>query len=308
MFSVLIPTWNNLAYLKLCVESIKKFSSYDHEILIHVNDGSDGTLEWVRSQGLKHSHTKKNIGVCLSVNYLAAQAKNDWIVYVNDDMVCCPGWDTAFVNAIKSSKTDLALFFSAMIQPYDTGHPCVIVQDFGSTPSDFNEFKMLDNYMSVTKADVEGQGSQPTLVLRKWWHLVGGYSLEFSPGMSSDDDLLMKFWVIGCRNFRMISLSRFYHFGSKSTHRIRRNRGGRTFVMKWGITQQEFHSRFLSKSGRLAAEMLEAKQSIQQFPRATLHGKLKRAAYGIFGDYPLEDLEAWDAGPAQHIAADGSDV
>ena len=48
LFSILIPTWNNLAFLKLCLKSIAKNSTFNHQILIHVNDGSDGTLEWVK--------------------------------------------------------------------------------------------------------------------------------------------------------------------------------------------------------------------------------------------------------------------
>ena len=52
MFSILIPTWNNLALLQLCVRSIRENSAYDHQIIVHVNDGSDGTLEWVRAQGI----------------------------------------------------------------------------------------------------------------------------------------------------------------------------------------------------------------------------------------------------------------
>ena len=55
LFSILIPTWNNLKFLKICVDSIRKNSTYPHEILIHVNDGSDGTLEWVKAEGLKHT-------------------------------------------------------------------------------------------------------------------------------------------------------------------------------------------------------------------------------------------------------------
>jgi glycosyltransferase involved in cell wall biosynthesis len=50
MFSILIPSWNNLDLLKLCVRSIQQNSSHSHQIIIHVNDGSDGTLEWVRTQ------------------------------------------------------------------------------------------------------------------------------------------------------------------------------------------------------------------------------------------------------------------
>ncbi len=301
MFSILIPTWNNLAYLKLCIESIRKYSRHDHEILIHVNEGSDGTLEWVRAQGLKHSHSRENIGICLAVNCLAGQATNDWLVYVNDDMVCCPGWDTAFSKAIESGGTDLALYFSTMIEPTDTGNQAVIVRDFGRTPEDFNESRMLEQYMSDARGDRAGRASQPTLVNRLWWHMVGGYSIEFGPGMSSDDDLLMKFWVAGCRNFRIIGSSRFYHFGCRSTARVRRNRGGRTFLMKWGITQQEFSARYLTQSAETGKSPADADSAARDLPQATLLGKIKRLGYGLL-NYPLGDLRAWDPAPGRHFA------
>src|SRR5512146_3345385 len=111
MFSIVIPSWNNLAYLKLCVESLQRHSSFGHEILVHLNDGSDGSLEWVKAQGIKYTQSDKNVGVCLSVNHLVAQARHDWVLFVNDDMVAAPGWDTAFIAATRSVDTDLALFF-----------------------------------------------------------------------------------------------------------------------------------------------------------------------------------------------------
>ncbi len=55
MSSIVIPTWNNLAYIKLLVESLRKNSKYNNQILIHVNDGSDGSLACVREQGLEHT-------------------------------------------------------------------------------------------------------------------------------------------------------------------------------------------------------------------------------------------------------------
>ena len=44
MFSIIIPTFNNLEYLKLCLKSIQKNSKFDHEIIVHINEGNDGTL------------------------------------------------------------------------------------------------------------------------------------------------------------------------------------------------------------------------------------------------------------------------
>ena len=54
-YSIFIPTWNNLEMLKLCIKSIEQNSAAKHEILIHVNDGSDGTLEWVTEKVYKHT-------------------------------------------------------------------------------------------------------------------------------------------------------------------------------------------------------------------------------------------------------------
>lgn len=295
MFSVVIPSWNNLSYLKLCVESLKKYSRFDHEILIHLNDGSDGSLEWVESQGIKYTQTAKNIGVCLSVNHLVAQAKHDWVLYMNDDMVAAPGWDTAFVEAIQSLDTDLALFFGTLIQPDNGGKDVIIKRNFGEAPDVFDEGGFLLHHMGDGCGDQEGAASQPTLVHKKWWSMVGGYSLEFSPGMSSDDDLLMKFWVVGCRNFRVVGSSRFYHFGCKSTGRIRHNLGGRIFVMKWGITQIEFYRFYLAKLKNHEGGKTE--RNPYNCVRASLLGKLRRVGYAIRYKYPLEDIEAWDPKP-----------
>ena len=63
IFSILIPTWNNLPFLKICVDSIRKNSTYRHQIIVHVNDGSDGTLEWVRQQGLDYT-TRRPTWAC----------------------------------------------------------------------------------------------------------------------------------------------------------------------------------------------------------------------------------------------------
>ncbi len=296
MFSIVIPSWNNLPYLKLCIESLKKHSKLEHEILVHLNDGSDGSLEWVRSQGIKYTQTTKNVGVCLSVNHLVAQARHDWVLYMNDDMVATPCWDTAFVEAVKSVGTDLALFFGTLIQPGRGGND-IIQQNFGESPATFEEEKFLQQYQSDGRGDKEGAASQPTLVHKKWWSIVGGYSLEFSPGMSSDDDLLMKFWVAGCRNFRIVSGSRFYHFGCKSTARIKHNLGGRIFVMKWGVTQIEFHRLYLPSLRKANGGNTES--NIHNCVRASWLGKLRRVGYALRYNYPLEDIESWDSVPGR---------
>jgi len=295
IFSIIIPSWNNLPYLKLCIKSIREHSQYPHEIIVHVNDGSDGTLEWVKAQGIQHTHSGKNVGICLAVNHLVPQVSHDWVLYMNDDMVACPGWDIAFADALASGGPEPALYFGMLIQPdVEKKNPNFIQRDFGSNPEDFDEPALLREFMQETRDNVDGAASQPTLFHRKWWHMVGGYSLEFSPGMSSDMELLMKYWVAGCRCFRIIGNSRFYHFSCKSTGRVRFNRGGRAFVMKWGLTEKEFYRDYIRQLGQSPS-----RETFEKFPRATMLGRLRRLGYGLFKDYPLEGIEAWDSAPGK---------
>ena len=59
MISILIPTYNNLDYLKLCIKSLKNNSKYDHELIFHINDGSDGTLKFIKDLDLNIYSDKK---------------------------------------------------------------------------------------------------------------------------------------------------------------------------------------------------------------------------------------------------------
>ena len=82
MFSIIIPTFNNLDYLKLCLKSIKKNSNFDHEVIFHVNEGVDGTLDFLKNNGYKFSYSKKNEGVCVAFNEAVKLATNKYIVLV----------------------------------------------------------------------------------------------------------------------------------------------------------------------------------------------------------------------------------
>jgi len=293
-FSILIPSWNNLPFLKLCIDSIRKNSAADHEIIVHVNDGSDGTLLWLQDQGIRHTHSSGNIGICMAVNHIASLAICDWILYMNDDMVCCPGWDTALMQKIEAATDDRIFLSSMLLEPMQTGNERVIVQNHGVDPEHFDLSGLMNHYMDVHRSNMIGRASQPTLLAKRWWSMVGGYSLEFSPGMSSDDDLLMKLWIVGFRHFEIVSSSRLYHFSCRSTGRIRKNRGSREFALKWGITQGEFMRNFLRQM-----VFHGYTESFGRIPKPTISGRFKRAFHGLFSNIPLGDMAAWDPMPSE---------
>lgn len=276
MFSILIPTWNNLELLKLCVRSIRENSSLAHQIIVHVNDGSDGSLAWVQEQQFSYTHSPQNIGICLAVNEAAMLAKLDYILYLNDDMYCCPGWDTALINKIKDLGTDLFMLSGTMIEPVQTSNPCVIVKDYGRSPDQFAEQALLANLPSHYKPDWYGATWPPTLVYAKWWFKVGGYSSEFSPGMSSDNDFSMKLWHAGCRIFLGVGDSLVYHFQAKSTGRIKKNNGGKQFLHKWGIRQSVFDHYYLRRGTPAEGMALPEPEDTLNFRWQLLRSSLKR--------------------------------
>ena len=276
MFSIIIPSWNNLALLQLCLRSIRQNSVYDHQIIIHVNDGSDGTLEWVREQNIPHTSSPQNIGICLAVNEAAIHATQDYILYLNDDMYCCPGWDSALVKALNSLDSDLFMLSGTMIEPRDTHNPCVIVRDFGSDTGSFKENALLEELPQLHKGNWYGATWPPTLVSKRWWCRVGGYSSEFSPGMSSDNDFSMKLWNVGCRIFLGVGDSLIYHFQCKSTGKVKKNDGGKQFLHKWGIRQSVFDRYYLRRGKPALSLCLPEPEDTHDFRWQTMRSSLKR--------------------------------
>jgi len=270
MLSIVIPSWNNLDFLRLCVDSITKYASVKTQIIVHVNDGSDGTLSWVKEQGLSYTYTEKNAGVCIAVNMAASLAIYDYIVFMNDDMYVLPGWDSILIKEINALNTDCFMLSSTMIEPFDTKNRCVLVGDYGRTVADFKEVELLANFSSLTKNDWSGSTWPPSVVHRKWWEKAGGYSEEFSPGMSSDDDFAMKMWGLGCRIYKGVGKSRVYHFISKSTGRVLKNDGRRQFFNKWGIKQSTFHRYYLHRGMPYKGALAQPGFSVGLFLQKTI--------------------------------------
>ena len=244
MISILIPTYNNLNYLKLCVKSLIINSNFEHELLFHINDGSDGTLNFIRQSGYKYTYTEKNIGLCSAINKVSKLATNKYILYSHDDMYFCPDWDKVLINEVKSLNHDNFYLSGTMIEPY-SGH---IDYNFGTDLNSFKEDELLTKFKDINFYDHQGTHFAPHLVSKKMWDKVGGFSEEFNPGIASDPDFNMKLWKEGVRIFKGLNDFKVYHFGSLTTRKKKnftQNRGDKTFLKKWGISTKFFKKYYL---------------------------------------------------------------
>lgn len=258
VFSILIPSWNNLAYLTCCVESIRKNSKYPHQVIIHVNEGSDGTLEWVRTMKLSHTHSKENVGVCYGFNAPSALATADYILLSDDDFYFAPGWDEALFEEVQKVGHRLFCISGTMIEPtLSRNSSAMAPHDFGKTVPEFDEQRFLNEYDKIPFSDWTGSNWYPLVLPRTLWVLIGGLSTEFSPGMGSDPDMMMKLWHAGVRYYKGVSRARVYHFGSKTTERIVHNNGNRQFLEKWKISISTFYKYYLKMGKPFAGHSAE---------------------------------------------------
>jgi len=251
MFSIIIPTLNNLKFLKFCIESIRKNSKFTHQIVPHVNIGNDGTLEYLKEQNIDFSYTNYNSGICKGMNLAAKKANTDYILYAHDDFYFCPDWDYILKKEIDLINHKYFYLSGTMMNNGQIQFNC------GDTPENFNENKFLEEYKRYNFYDFQGSTWAPHLIHKDIWNEVGGFSEEFFPGTGSDPDLNKKLWNIGVRIFKGINDFKVYHFGSIVTRRYKDHptiktesgsRGAKIFLLKWGFSIN-FFKRFILKSG-----------------------------------------------------------
>ena len=261
MFSIIIPTFNNLKYLKVCLESIKKNSKFTHEVIVYVNSSTDGTLEFLRNNSVKYLYNETNMGLCKAMNEGVKISKNEYIVYAHDDMYFCPGWDEEFYNEIK--KTSVKDFFlsGTMIQPFKS----FIYLDCGTSVENFNEKKLLSEYKNIPFEDFQGSTWAPSLIPKVTWNKVGGFSEEYGPGLGSDPDFNMKLWKIGVRLFKGLSKCRVYHFSSISLRKKAWNNGAKTFLLKWGVSIKFFKKHYLKSEQVFHGVLSEPNKSLDYY-------------------------------------------
>ena len=85
-FSIIVPTFKNYKYLKTSINSIKKNSKFNHEIIVHINGDDIETERYLNDSNIIFTKTNTNVGLCSSVNLASKKSSKDYIVYAHDDM------------------------------------------------------------------------------------------------------------------------------------------------------------------------------------------------------------------------------
>jgi glycosyltransferase involved in cell wall biosynthesis len=247
-FGILLPTYNMLDYLKLCLKSLEKHSKLANDIVI-VDDGSgDGTSGWLQknmlhilpSQNSQVILREKHKGCFSSYNIATMYTHKPYVFMAQDDFYFLPDWDINLAKWLEE-LSDEYMIATQILEPFRGSY---VYHDCGDGPAGrpFDEEKALQYVLQNSKHTLKPQAFSMFAILRDDWMAVRGFSEEFDPVASGTRDFQMKLHKLKPRKWVIAEDVYVYHFkpqGRIIPYRADQSHAEdniRYFKQKWGVT------------------------------------------------------------------------
>lgn len=211
--SIIILTYNQLEYTKICIESIRKFTNPDsYEIIIIDNNSTDGTINWLKTQeDVTVIYNNENLGFPKGCNQGIKIAKGDNILLLNNDTIVTPNWLFNMNKALWSSKEIGAV---GTVSNY-----CSYNQEIHVNYNNIEE--MLEFAYNFNKSNTSLWYYRNKLIgyclmiKKEVLDKVGLLDEIFTPGNFEDDDISFRMLLSGYKLF-LCKDTFIHHFGSIS--------------------------------------------------------------------------------------------
>ena len=262
--SFIIPSRNNLKYLKQAYESIRKNSSVEHEICIADDASTDGTMEqvlvWMKRDKNIQFHRNQGperLGHTILYDTLINEyATHDVVMIFHADMYLCPNSDIEIEKHLEPGKV---VSLTRIEPPLHPDGPEKILQDFGIEPEEFRENNLL-KWIRDEREQGEDKISNgifaPWAIYKEDFQRIGGHDPLYAPQSKEDSDIFNRFVLAGYdliqtwQGFVYHMTSRGSRFkdgamrnpagqvfmkGRESSEWLAQNlRSTRNFIRKWG--------------------------------------------------------------------------
>ena len=101
--SIIVVSYNNLAYLKLCLEGIFEYSNYpSYEVIVVDNGSRDGSTEYLRGKKeegkIEVILNPENLGFAIANNQGIEISSGEYIILLNDDVVVTQNWISGLLS------------------------------------------------------------------------------------------------------------------------------------------------------------------------------------------------------------------
>ena len=272
--SFIIPSRNNLKYLKQAYNSIRKNQSVEHEICIADDASTDGTSEWVLAQMKRDKWLKLHINKGpdrLGHTILYDTLVNDYstldrVMIFHADMYLTPDSDKEIDKYLKEG---VVVSLTRREPPLHPDGPEKILLDYGIEPEEFKEEELLQTVKNIQNGDdgilygplsLNQDTSEgifaPWAIMKSDWDYIGGHDPIFAPQSKEDSDIFNRFYLAGYE-FVQVWRGLVYHMtcrGSRFKDGAIRNPDGQVFMKnreseEWLEQNQKSTREFIRKWG-----------------------------------------------------------
>jgi GT2 family glycosyltransferase len=257
--SLLVALKNNLEYNKHFYKTTRELYP-ELEICFSSYNSIDGTHEWLDSINdpyTKIFHSTQQGIFSDNFNKATELATKEYVAYAHNDMVLAPGF---IENLEKHVSPDAVVSYTTIEPPIFAGHerPGKIIKDLGVELETFNKEELYK--FALEKQEEYKDKTEPGITFfmcmpKDKVMSIGGLDNLFNPMFCEDDDLILRFKLLGLNLITSLD-SICYHFVSKTsrfsedykakTQIIERN-SNMNFIRKWGF-RNSIHNKRYNKS------------------------------------------------------------
>lgn len=202
--TLVIPTRNNLKYVKSAYTSIRKYIGNDVHIVILDDASSDDTWKWCNEiysvdsrLEIYRNEGSERVGHCILYDVGASLANTLVFGIFHADMIATPNYVN---NLLKHLKKGTVVSATRIEPPLHPGGVEKIVRNFGLEPEDFKELDFLE---FVRKSENDYSGKTANGIFAPWmmyvsdFFAIGGHDKLFAPMELEDSDIFNRFYLMG---------------------------------------------------------------------------------------------------------------
>ncbi|RAP77404.1 glycosyltransferase family 2 protein [Paenibacillus montanisoli] len=251
--SIIIPSYNQVHFLKKCIASIELHTSGSYEIIIVDNASTDGTEAYLRRLGsrVRYRVLETNRGFAGAVNVGMMMAKGSYLLMLNNDTIVTERW---LDNMLACLNSDPAIGMVGPVSNYISGDQRIDVPY--KTVKGIAPFARRHNIPNPAKWQRTDRLTGFCLLFRReLWDRTGYLDEGYTIGNFEDDDYNIR---VRLQGYAMcIARDSFiHHFGSVSIKALGdkiaevNNHNSQVYVEKWGNPHDLVHyTRQLSVPG-----------------------------------------------------------